>query len=186
MGFWELLAIGVGVSMDAFAVAICKGLAVTRVQKKHALITGLYFGGFQMLMPLAGYWLGCSFQMLIEHIDHWVALVLLVLIGANMIWESRGESEALDASFSPGTMLPLAVATSIDALAIGVTFAFLQVDILPAVSFIGIITFGLSVLGVLLGNTFGARYKSKAEFAGGLVLILMGFKILLEHTGILG
>lgn len=185
MGILELSILAVGLSMDAFAVAICKGLSVTNVRKKHALIVGLYFGGFQALMPLIGYLLGNSFRALIENIDHWVAFFLLAIIGINMIRESRGESEKLDASFSVKSMLPLAVATSIDALAVGVTFSFLQVQIVPAISFIGIITFILSAVGIKLGNTFGAKYKSKAEFAGGLVLILMGIKILLEHTGIL-
>lgn len=186
MGLWELLIIAVGLSMDAFAVSVCKGLSVKKVQKTHIIIVGLYFGGFQALMPLIGYLLGSSFQSLVESIDHWIAFLLLAFIGANMIRESRSESEQLDASFSAKSMFPLAIATSIDALAVGITFAFLNVHIVPAVSFIGSITFILSAVGLKLGNTFGAKYKSKAEFAGGLVLILMGIKILLEHTGILG
>lgn len=185
MKLWELFVIAVGLSMDAFAVSVCKGLSVGKAKKKHMLTTGLYFGGFQALMPLIGYLLGSRFQSMITSIDHWIAFFLLGLIGLNMIRESRGESEALDDSFSVKTMLPLAVATSIDALAVGITFAFLQVQIVPAVCFIGCITFILSAVGIRLGGTFGARYRSRAELIGGLVLILMGFKILFEHTGIL-
>ena len=184
MSLWELFAIAVGLSMDAFAVAICKGLSVCKVKPKHGWIVGLYFGGFQALMPLLGYFLGVQFQSLITDVDHWIAFVLLALIGANMIREALGEEECVDASFSAKTMLPLAVATSIDALAVGVTFAFLKVQIIPAVSFIGIVTFLLSALGLLVGNFFGAKFKSKAEFFGGVVLIAMGIKILLEHLGL--
>lgn len=186
MGLWELFVIAVGLSMDAFAVAVCKGLSVDQVKKRHIWTVGLYFGGFQALMPMLGYWLGNGFQSWVSKIDHWIAFVLLVLIGANMIRESRGEVEELDASFSVKSMFPLAVATSIDALAVGITFAFLQVNIVPAVSFIGGITFILSAVGLKLGNVFGARYKAKAELVGGLVLILMGIKILLQHLGLLG
>ena len=150
------------------------------------MIAGLYFGGFQALMPLAGYLLGSRFQSMIQRVDHWIAFVLLALIGANMVRESQGEAEHLDDSFTPGTMLPLAVATSIDALAVGVTFAFLNVRIIPAAALIGVTTFALSAIGMRLGNVFGARYQARAELAGGIVLILMGVKILLEHTGILG
>lgn len=187
MSIWELFVIAVGLSMDAFAVSICKGLSVGRVEVKHVIITGLYFGGFQALMPAAGYFLGKQFQTLINSVDHWIAFVLLTLIGLNMIRESRRcEEEKLNDSFNFKTMLPLAVATSIDALAVGVTFAFLKVEILPAVSFIGAITFVLSAIGLKIGNVFGTRYKSRAEFFGGAVLILMGIKILLDHLGILG
>ncbi len=182
----DLFIMAVGLSMDAFAVSICKGLSVKKLSVKHMLITGLYFGGFQAGMPLVGYLLGRQFQSLITEIDHWIAFVLLALIGGNMIRESFGKEEELNDSFSFREMLPLAVATSIDALAVGVTFAFLQVNIVPAVSFIGVTTFLLSAVGVKIGNVFGCRYKSKAEFLGGLVLILMGIKILLEHLGILG
>lgn len=186
MNLLELLLIAVGLSMDAFAVSICKGLSVRKLQVKHALTAGLYFGGFQALMPLIGYFLGTQFQSLITDIDHWIAFVLLSLIGFNMVRESFGESERLDASFRFKTMLPLAIATSIDALAVGVTFAFLQVQIIPAVSFIGVITFVFSAVGIKIGNVFGAKYKSKAELLGGVVLILMGIKILLEHLGLFG
>ena len=157
------------------------------LKPKHALICGLYFGGFQILMPLIGFLLGVRFQSLITSIDHWIAFVLLVLIGANMVRESReNDEENVSDSFSFATMLPLAVATSIDALAVGVTFAFLQVNIIPAVCFIGATTFVLSCIGVKIGHVFGTKYKSRAELFGGVVLILMGCKILLEHLGFLG
>lgn len=185
MNLLELFIIAVGLSMDAFAVSICKGLSVQRLETKHLLIAGVYFGGFQALMPLIGYLLGSRFQGLIEQVDHWIAFVLLALIGINMMRESREEAEQLDDSFAFRAMLPLAVATSIDALAIGVTFAFLRVKILPAVSLIGVTTFVLSALGVWLGHTVGAKYHAKAELVGGAVLVLMGLKILLEHLGIL-
>jgi len=187
MGQAELFLIAVGLSMDAFAVSVCKGLSVKRATVRQALCVGVYFGGFQALMPLLGYLLGTQFESLITSIDHWIAFVLLSLIGGNMIRESfKEEAESLDASFSFKAMLPLAVATSIDALAMGVTFAFLQVDIIPAVLFIGVITFILSAAGLKVGNVFGAKYKSRAELFGGVVLVLMGIKILLEHLGILG
>lgn len=187
MGLLELFVIAVGLSMDAFAVSICKGLSVRELKPKHALTVGVYFGGFQMLMPLIGFALGVRFQSFITSIDHWIAFVLLGLIGANMIRESRKQDEEnLSDSFSFGAMLPLAVATSIDALAVGVTFAFLQVSILPAVCFISATTFILSCIGIRIGHVFGLKYKSRAELFGGAVLILMGTKILLEHLGVLG
>ena len=185
MGIWELFVIAVGLSMDAFAVAICKGLSVRKMLPRHRVIMGLYFGGFQALMPIIGFFLGRQFEHLITSVDHWIAFVILGLIGANMIRESRGDAEELNDSFGPKTMLPLAIATSIDALAVGITFAFLRVDIVPAASFIGVITFFFGFFGVKIGHIFGAKFKSKAEFIGGLVLILMGLKILLEHLGIL-
>ena len=182
MSYLELFVIAVGLSMDAFAVSICKGLSVRRLKPRHNLICGLYFGGFQALMPVIGWLLGRQFESLIKSIDHWIAFALLVLIGANMIREAvKNEEENLNDSFSPKTMLPLAVATSIDALAVGVTFAFLYVSIVPAVSMIGATTFILSAVGVKIGNVFGAKYKSKAELVGGIVLIAMGVKILIEH-----
>ena len=185
MGLFELFVIAVGLSMDAFAVSICKGLSVGKLKPKHALICGAYFGGFQALMPLLGYLLGIQFESLIESVDHWIAFALLSIIGINMIREARGEEEELDASFTFKSMLPLAVATSIDALAVGVSFAFLQVDIVPAVLFIGVTTFVLSALGTKIGSVFGTKYKSKAEIAGGIVLIIMGLKILFEHLGVI-
>ncbi|MBQ1353656.1 MAG: manganese efflux pump [Ruminococcus sp.] len=182
MSYLELFVIAVGLSMDAFAVSICKGLSVRRLKPRHNLICGLYFGGFQALMPVIGWLLGRQFESLIKSIDHWIAFALLVLIGANMIREAvKNEEENLNDSFSPKTMLPLAVATSIDALAVGVTFAFLDVSIVPAVSMIGATTFILSAVGVKIGNVFGAKYKSKAELVGGIVLVAMGIKILIEH-----
>ncbi len=187
MTFFELFLVALGLSMDAFAVAICKGLSVSRLHPRHAVLTGLWFGGFQAMMPAAGYLLGTRFASSITAIDHWIAFILLGLIGANMIRESFGKTDdSLDASFTPRTMLPLSVATSIDALAVGVTFAFLGVKIVPAVTFIGVITFTLSAVGVWIGNIFGCRFKNTAERAGGAVLILMGGKILLEHLGIIG
>ena len=185
MSLLDLFVLAVGLSMDAMAVAICKGLSVQKLKPHHALITGLYFGGFQAAMPLLGYFLGRQFQSYIESVDHWIAFVLLGLIGANMIKESFGEAEECNCSFCPKAMLPMAIATSIDALAVGVTFAFLQVKIAPAVSLIGIITFTLSAAGVYVGHLFGAKFKSKAELAGGIVLVLMGLRILLEHLGVL-
>ncbi len=186
MTLQELFIIAVGLSMDAFSVSVCKGLSVGRVRPVHALTCGGYFGLFQGLMPLLGWLLGVRFQSFIVSVDHWVAFVLLGLIGVNMIRESReSEEECLDCSFGFRAMLPLAVATSIDALAVGVTFAFLQVDIIPAVAFIGVVTFALSAVGTWVGGVFGSRFKGKAEFAGGAILVLMGTKILLEHLGIL-
>lgn len=186
MSLWELFVVAVGLSMDAFAVSVCKGLSVPRLRTSHSLICGAYFGGFQALMPLLGWLLGVRFQSMIVAIDHWIAFVLLGLIGINMIRESHEEDDGcVDCSFSPRAMLPMALATSIDALAVGVTFAFLKVDIVPAVLFIGLTTFVLSGVGVRVGAVFGARFRSKAELAGGVILVLMGTKILLEHLGIL-
>ena len=181
MSLWELLVIAVGLSMDAFAVSICKGLSVQKVKPKHYLIVGAYFGGFQALMPLLGYLLGVRFEAMVANVDHWIAFVLLGLIGANMVRESRAEEEKLDDSFTVPTMLLLAIATSIDALAIGVTFAFLGVNIIEAIILIGITTGIISGVGLKIGNVFGSRYKARAEMAGGIVLILMGIKILVQH-----
>ena len=182
MGLVELFIIAVGLSMDAFAVAICKGLSVKQLQLKHNIIVGLYFGGFQGLMPLVGYLLGVRFQEAITSIDHWIAFVLLGLIGFNMIREALSkEEEQVSDAFDVKTMVPLAVATSIDALAVGVSFAFLKVDIWMAVLLIGVTTAAFSGAGVLIGNAFGCRYKSKAELAGGLILMVMGVRILVTH-----
>ncbi len=188
MSIWELLAIAVGLSMDAFAVSICKGLSMEKMNWKNAMITGLYFGGFQAAMPFLGYILGTGFSDMITNIDHWIAFVLLTLIGGNMVRESlqKEEEKEHDDSFTWKTMIPLSIATSIDALAVGVTFAFLNVDIIPAVVFIGFITFFFGVLGVKIGNVFGSKYKSGAEMAGGIILIFMGIKILVQHLGLLG
>lgn len=185
MGVFEMLAIAVGLSMDAFAVSICKGLSMKKMNWKNAVTVGLYFGGFQALMPLIGYLLGSQFESFIRNVDHWIAFVLLGFIGVHMIKESRSECETVDSCFRFRTMATLAVATSIDALVVGMTFAFLRVDIVPAIIFIGIITFILGIIGVKIGNTFGNKYRSKAELAGGVVLILIGTKILVEHLGIL-
>ena len=187
MGLIELFLIAVGLSMDAFAVSVCKGLAMPKCTFKKAAIVGLWFGGFQALMPAIGYVLGAQFQEAIASIDHWIAIVLLALIGGNMIHEALdNDEEEADASLNVKTMFLLAVATSIDALAKGITFAFLKVNIIPAVCFIGIVTYIISFAGVKIGNVFGARYKNKAEIVGGVILILLGLKILLEHLGFLG
>ena len=185
--FIELFLMGVGLSMDAFAVSVCKGLAMPKCTFKKAAIVGLWFGGFQAVMAAIGFILGAQFQEAIASIDHWIAFVLLALIGGNMIHEALdNDEEEADASLDVKTMFLLAVATSIDALAIGITFAFLKVNIIPAVCFIGIVTFIISFAGVKIGNVFGARYKNKAEIVGGIILILLGLKILLEHLGFLG
>jgi len=188
MTIFELFALAIGLSMDAFAVAICKGLATYKLKKRYIIITGLWFGGFQALMPLIGYYLGTTFEKYVTAVDHYIAFILLGGIGANMIKEafSKEENET-DDSFSFKTMLIMAIATSIDALAIGITFALLpEVNIYAAVLFIGIITFVLSGVGVKIGNIFGAKWKSKAEFLGGIILIFLGAKILIEHLFING
>ena len=186
MGIIELLITAIALSMDAFAVSVCKGLSVCRVRAKHMLLTGVWFGGFQALMPLIGFLVGSIFSDLITKYDHWIAFVLLAIIGGNMIKESlEKEEETCDISMSPKSMFLLAIATSIDALAVGVTFAFLHVNIVPAVIFIGVVTFTCSALGVKIGSIFGTKYKSKAELFGGVVLILIGLKLLLEGLGIL-
>lgn len=183
MGVIELLLLAAGLSMDAFAVSVCKGLSVEKTEVKHMAITGLWFGGFQALMPLIGFFLGSAFTKYISAIDHWVAFILLTLIGLNMIREAFSDSdEEVSNSFSFKPMFLMAVATSIDALAVGITFAFLKVNIFWAASIIGITTFLFSAAGIKIGGVFGCKFKSKAELAGGLVLIILGIKILLEHT----
>lgn len=185
MELMELFLIAVGLSMDAFAVSICKGLSLGKIKVKHMCIAGIWFGGFQALMPLIGYFLGSFFADMITAYSHWIAFVLLVFLGAKMIKEAFGEEENVDASMDVKDMFLLAVATSIDALAVGVSFAFLQVNIVPAVSFIGVITFICSAVGVKIGSIFGAKYKSRAEICGGVILILIGIKILLDGLGIM-
>lgn len=189
MGIVELLLIGIGLSMDAFAVAICKGLNMRKVNKVHCFMIALFFGGFQAIMPLIGWTLGNQFEQYITAIDHWIAFVLLAVIGGKMAIEALKEEEEVckidDGSLDIKELFILAVATSIDALAVGITFAFLQVNIIPAITIIGCTTFLLSALGVFIGNMFGCKYKSKAELAGGIILVLIGLKILLEHIGIL-
>ena len=182
MGISELLLIGIGLSMDAFAVSIGKGLSTKSLTPRHYLSVGVWFGGFQALMPIVGLLLGVSFASLVESFDHWIAFVLLGVIGSNMIRESlKGDECEIHPDFSARAMFMLAIATSIDALAVGVSFAFLQIDILPAASIIGVTTFILSMIGLRIGNIFGCRFKSKAEFVGGVVLIIIGIKILAEH-----
>ncbi len=185
MTLFDLILIAVSLSMDAFAVSICKGLSVCRVRLHHALICGLWFGGFQALMPALGYFLGDRFSSLLTRFGPWVAFVLLAIIGANMVKESFGEEEKLNDDFSPKAMLPLAVATSIDAFAVGVSFAAMQVQILPAALLIGAVTCLLSAAGVKVGAVFGCRYRAPAERVGGVVLILIGLKTLLSGLGIL-
>ena len=186
MGLLELFILAVGLSMDAFAVSVCKGLSLCRITPKHMCIAGLWFGGFQALMPLIGFFLGSVFSEIITKYDHWVAFILLAFIGGNMIKESlEKEPDSCDASMTMKSMFLLAIATSIDALAVGVTFAFLDVNIIPAVCFIGVTTFVLSAFGVKIGSIFGTKYKSKAELFGGVVLILIGLKIFLEGFGII-
>ena len=185
MSFLELLLIAVGLSMDAFAVSICKGLGTRHVRPRHALLAGLYFGGFQFLMPVTGWLLGYRFEAMIKSVDHWVAFVLLTAIGVGMIREARQKGDELSDDYGVKTMTLLAVATSIDALAVGVTFAFLQVALLPSAGLIGVTTFLLSAAGIYVGAAFGARFKAAAEITGGVILILIGLKILLEHLGIL-
>ena len=182
MSLLTLFITAVGLSMDAFAVSVCKGLAMKKLSVKKAVLIGLWFGGFQALMPAIGYLLGTRFEKYVTSIDHWIAFVLLAFIGINMIKEAlSGDEDEANDSVDFKTMFLLAVATSIDALAVGVTYAFLQVRIIPAVAFIGVTTFVLSVVGVKIGNVFGLRYKSKAEIFGGIILIVMGAKILAEH-----
>ncbi len=182
MGIVEIIFIAVGLAMDAFAVSICKGLALGKLKLKHFLIVGAWFGGFQALMPLAGYLLGNSFSSYIQKFDHYVAFVLLAVIGVNMIKEAL-EADSCEkdaASLGFVTMLMMAIATSIDALAVGVTFAFYNLNIWTTILIIGAITFVISALGVKIGNIFGTRYKRKAEFAGGSILIILALKLLLE------
>ena len=187
MGLVEIILIAISLAMDAFAVSICKGLSMKKMDWKKAIIIALYFGIFQGGMPLIGYILGVGFEESIKFIDHWIAFGLLVFIGGNMIKEalSKKEDDEVDDKVDFKTMIVLAIATSIDALAVGVTFAFLNVNIILAVSLIAIITFIISCFGVKLGNVFGDKYEKKAELAGGIVLVLIGLKILLEHLGIL-
>lgn len=186
MGFWELLLLGVGLSMDAFAVSVCKGLAVQRPDRKTALVCGLWFGFFQAMMPVAGFFLGRIFADAIQAVDHWVAFGLLAVVGGNMIREAAEEGESpSDPDLSVKAMLPLAVATSIDALAVGVSLAMAEVSIWTAVALIGVTTFALSAAGAAVGGVFGRKYEKKAEIFGGVTLILLGLKILLENLGVL-
>ena len=186
MSLWELFILALGLSMDSFAVSVCKGLSLRKISGKHMCLAGAWFGGFQALMPLIGFFLGRVFARIVTAYDHWIAFVLLAFIGGKMIWDSFSpEEESVDGAMDAKTMFILAVATSIDALAVGVTFAFLEVSILPAVLFIGATTFVCSAVGVKVGSAFGARYKEKAELFGGVALVLIGLKLLLDGLGVL-
>lgn len=186
MGLLETFFIGLGLSMDAFAVSICKGLAIKKFELKKAVIIGLYFGIFQAGMPVIGYLLGTTFQNLVTNVDHWIAFILLLIIGVTMIRESfDDEKEKKNDKLDLKTMLLLSIATSIDALAVGITFAFLKTKLLIPILIIGVTTFILSIFGVKIGNKFGDRFQNKAEFLGGSILILIGLKILLEHLNII-
>ena len=186
MQILEVFLIGIGLAMDAFAVSVCKGLSMRTLEWKKAITVALYFGVFQALMPAIGYFLGTTFESYVTSIDHWIAFILLGFIGGKMIKESfEKDREKANDSVDFKTMVVLAIATSIDALAVGITFAFLKTNILVATSVIGIITFILSIVGVKIGNEFGSKYENKAEFTGGLILIIIGTKILLEHLGII-
>lgn len=186
MGLIELFILAVGLSMDAFAVSVCKGLAMERPTWRRAVVPGLWFGAFQGLMPLLGWLLGSRFAQYITAVDHWIAFALLVILGVNMLREARcADDGEADASLGVRTMLAMAVATSIDALAVGITFAFLEVAIVPAVCFIACVTFVISTLGVKVGALFGDRFQAKAEALGGIILVVLGVKILLEHVGVL-
>lgn len=187
MSWLEFLLIGIGLSMDAFAASVCKGLGMQRVRRRDVLLIGGLFGGFQALMPLLGWLLGRQFEQYITRFDHWIAFGLLAFIGGKMIWDAlhgEDEEEAGEASLKLKELLTLAVATSIDALAVGISFAFLEVDIFKGISIIGLTTFALSVAGVYIGHTFGKKYQKRAVLAGGIILVLIGLKILLEHLGV--
>ena len=187
MEILEIILISISLAMDAFAVSICKGLSMSKIDWKKGVIIGLYFGIFQALMPTIGYFLGTTFETLVTSFDHWIIFILLFVIGGNMILESFSQSdendESSDINFS--SMVVLAIATSIDALAVGITFAFMDINIFSTVSLIGLITFVLTVIGVKIGNKFGNKYESKAKLLGGIILILIGVKILFEHLQII-
>ena len=186
MNLYEIILISIGLAMDAFAVSICKGLSMKKINWKSTLIIAIYFGLFQAIMPVFGYLLGSSFSVIVQKLDHWIAFILLAIIGGNMIKESKDdETEKRNDKVDFKTMIILAIATSIDALAVGVTFAFFEVNIILSISVIGLITFILSFVGVIIGNKFGDKFQNKAEFIGGMILIIIGLKILLEHLGII-
>ena len=186
MNLYEIILISIGLAMDAFAVSICKGLSMKKINWKSTIIIAIYFGLFQAIMPVFGYLLGSSFSVIVQKLDHWIAFILLAIIGGNMIKESKDdETEKRNDKVDFKTMIILAIATSIDALAVGVTFAFFEVNIILSISIIGLITFILSFVGVIIGNKFGDKFQNKAEFIGGMILIIIGLKILLEHLGII-
>ena len=186
MDLFEIVLVGIGLAMDAFAVSVCKGLSMKKMKWKNAIIIAFYFGVFQAGMPVIGYFLGTTFRGFVESVDHWIAFILLSIIGGNIIKDSTDdELDKRNDKIDSKTMLLLAVATSIDALAVGITFAFFEVNLLLAISVIGIITFVLSILGVMIGNKFGDKFQNKAELTGGIILIIIGLKILLEHLEII-
>ena len=186
MNLYEIILISIGLAMDAFAVSICKGLSMKKINWKSTIIIAIYFGLFQAIMPVFGYLLGSSFSVIVQKLDHWIAFILLAIIGGNMIKESKDdETEKRNDKVDFKTMILLAIATSIDALAVGITFAFFKVNIVVSITIIGIITFILSFIGVIIGNKFGYKFQNKAEFIGGMILIIIGLKILLEHLGII-
>lgn len=186
MNLYEIILISIGLAMDAFAVSICKGLSMKKINWKSTIIIAIYFGLFQAIMPVFGYLLGSSFSVIVQKLDHWIAFILLAIIGGNMIKESKDdETEKRNDKVDFKTMILLAIATSIDALAVGITFAFFKVNIVVSITIIGIITFILSFIGVIIGNKFGDKFQNKAEFIGGMILIIIGLKILLEHLGII-
>lgn len=186
MGILEIVLLGIGLAMDAFAVSICKGLSMKKMNWKNAMIIAFYFGVFQAIMPAIGYFLGTTFESFVTAVDHWIAFILLSFIGGNMIKESfNSEDEDKNDRVDFKTMIVLAIATSIDALAVGITFAFFDVNVIVAVSIIGVITFFISLLGVKVGNKFGDKYQNKAELMGGILLVLLGIKILVEHLNII-
>ena len=186
MDLFEIVVIGIGLAMDIFAVSVCKGLSMKKLNWKKTIIIALYLGLFQALMPVLGYFLGSTFSTIVQRVDHWIAFILLAIIGGNMIKESADENEKkLNDKVDVKTMILLSIATNIDALAVGVTFAFFEVSLLLAILIIGMISFILSVLGVITGNKFGNKLQNKAELTGGIIIIIIGFKILLEHLGIL-
>ena len=186
MKLYEIFLISIGLAMDAFAVSICKGLSMKKINWKSTIIIAIYFGLFQAIMPVFGYLLGSSFSVIVQKLDHWIAFILLAIIGGNMIKESKDdETEKRNDKVDFKTMILLAIATSIDALAVGITFAFFKVNIVVSITIIGIITFILSFIGVIIGNKFGDKFQNKAEFIGGMILIIIGLKILLEHLGII-
>lgn len=188
MGLFEISFIGIGLAADAFAVSVCKGLSMKKFILRNAIIIGLYFGLFQAIMPLLGYYLSVNFQSIVESIDHWIAFILLSIIGGKMILESIRSNNVYEEDYNESikfkTMFLLALATSIDALAVGITMAFLEVNIFQSISIIGLITLLLSIIGVKIGNRFGDKFQNKAEIIGGVILILIGTKILLSHLGI--
>ena len=186
MGLFEIISIGIGLSMDAFAVSICKGLSMKKFNWKNTIIIALWFGTFQALMPAIGYGLGATFSDFVQSVDHWIAFIFLSIIGINMIIEStKKDEDKVNDKIDFKTMLILAIATSIDALAVGITFAFFEVNLFLAILVIGLITFVISAIGVIIGNKFGNKFQNKAELAGGIILILIGLKILLEDLGII-